>query len=219
MPKLNQRGITHIFLILFLLAGLAVGVYLVQQKTNIFPKAFETPTNSSCYARLGRFSVDKPCAEVQNGFRSASFDCLALAGSVLDPSNQTPAHNIGTPETCKLAEDWLNEANNICQSICQNPTPTPLLKPQAPTSVMQSCYQNGMGALLTWDSPAKEFVIRLQDLTSPNYPVKEINATEFSYNLTIIPNFTYRWNVYAVENGIRSDSSDYKTFTCKGKTE
>ncbi|MBU1031989.1 hypothetical protein KKE03_03670 [Patescibacteria group bacterium] len=39
MPKLNQRGVTHIFLIVFLLAGLAVAVYLVQQKTNIFPRA------------------------------------------------------------------------------------------------------------------------------------------------------------------------------------
>lgn len=46
MPKLNQRGIAHIFLILFLLAGLAVAVYLVQQKTNILPKAYE-PDNAA----------------------------------------------------------------------------------------------------------------------------------------------------------------------------
>lgn len=38
----NQRGFAHIFLILFLLAGLAVAVYLVQQKTNIFPKAYDS---------------------------------------------------------------------------------------------------------------------------------------------------------------------------------
>ncbi len=41
MPRLNQKGFAHIFLIIFLLVGLAIGVYLVQQKTNILPKASE----------------------------------------------------------------------------------------------------------------------------------------------------------------------------------
>lgn len=36
---MNQKGLAQIFLILILLAGLGLGVYLVQQKTNIFPKA------------------------------------------------------------------------------------------------------------------------------------------------------------------------------------
>lgn len=47
---MKQKGFAHIFLILFLLAGLAVAVYLVQQKTNILPKAADsertTPTTS-----------------------------------------------------------------------------------------------------------------------------------------------------------------------------
>ncbi|KKQ77905.1 hypothetical protein A3B42_02920 [Candidatus Daviesbacteria bacterium RIFCSPLOWO2_01_FULL_38_10] len=36
---MSQKGFAHILLLLLLLAGLAVGVYLVQQKTNLFPKA------------------------------------------------------------------------------------------------------------------------------------------------------------------------------------
>lgn len=35
----NQKGFAHILLILLLLVGLAVGIYLVQQKTNLLPKA------------------------------------------------------------------------------------------------------------------------------------------------------------------------------------
>lgn len=35
----NQKGFAHIFLIILLLVGLAVGIYLVQQKTNLLPKA------------------------------------------------------------------------------------------------------------------------------------------------------------------------------------
>ncbi len=38
---MKQKGFAHLFLILFLVAGLAVAVYLVQKKTNILPKAYE----------------------------------------------------------------------------------------------------------------------------------------------------------------------------------
>ncbi|OGE25454.1 hypothetical protein A3H85_03365 [Candidatus Daviesbacteria bacterium RIFCSPLOWO2_02_FULL_40_8] len=36
----SQKGIAHIILLVVLLAGLALGVYLVQQRTNLFSKAF-----------------------------------------------------------------------------------------------------------------------------------------------------------------------------------
>lgn len=39
MPKLSERGVIQVALILLLLVGIGVGVYLVQQKTNIFSKA------------------------------------------------------------------------------------------------------------------------------------------------------------------------------------
>jgi len=41
-PVLSQsNGFAHILLIVLLVAGLAVAIYMVQQKTNIFPKAYE----------------------------------------------------------------------------------------------------------------------------------------------------------------------------------
>lgn len=39
MPKLGQKGIAHVFLILLLLVGLGLGVFLVSQRTNLKPKA------------------------------------------------------------------------------------------------------------------------------------------------------------------------------------
>lgn len=41
MPKLNQKGIAHLALLLILLAGVVVGTSLVQQRTNIIPHAQE----------------------------------------------------------------------------------------------------------------------------------------------------------------------------------
>lgn len=47
MPKLNQQGvIAHLFLLILIGVGLVVGLYLVQHKTNILPKAASTPINT-----------------------------------------------------------------------------------------------------------------------------------------------------------------------------
>lgn len=40
-PKLNQKGVIQIIHLLLLLGGLALGVYLVQNRTNILPKAYD----------------------------------------------------------------------------------------------------------------------------------------------------------------------------------
>lgn len=39
MSRSNEKGLVQIFLVLILLAGIALGVYLVGQRTNLFPKA------------------------------------------------------------------------------------------------------------------------------------------------------------------------------------
>ncbi len=43
-PPAGRQGFAHILLLILLLAGIALGVYLVQQKTNLFPKAFFPPS-------------------------------------------------------------------------------------------------------------------------------------------------------------------------------
>ncbi len=41
----KENGMAHVLLIVLLVAGLAAAIYMVQQKTNIFPKAYETQPN------------------------------------------------------------------------------------------------------------------------------------------------------------------------------
>lgn len=42
--SLNQKGVVQYFLIFVLFLGLGVGLYLVQQRTNLLPKAYNAPT-------------------------------------------------------------------------------------------------------------------------------------------------------------------------------
>lgn len=46
MPKLNERGIAHIFIIIILLLGLGLGIYLVTQKTAFFSRASSNPISA-----------------------------------------------------------------------------------------------------------------------------------------------------------------------------
>lgn len=44
MPKLSEKGVAQIWLFVLLVVGLAVGLYLVQTRTNLLPKAYENQT-------------------------------------------------------------------------------------------------------------------------------------------------------------------------------
>lgn len=45
MPKLDQQGIAHLLLMILMLAGVGLGVYLVGQRTQLFPWAASNPVN------------------------------------------------------------------------------------------------------------------------------------------------------------------------------
>lgn len=47
MPKLNQKGTAALFPLILLLIGLVIGLYLVQQRTNLLPKAYEANPDSA----------------------------------------------------------------------------------------------------------------------------------------------------------------------------
>lgn len=47
MPRSSDQGIIQILSLILILAGIAVGVYLVGQRTNLLPKAVEVPSNQS----------------------------------------------------------------------------------------------------------------------------------------------------------------------------
>lgn len=48
MPRSDQRGIAHFLLLLLVVAGIGLGIYLIGQRTNIFPWAASNPVASVC---------------------------------------------------------------------------------------------------------------------------------------------------------------------------
>lgn len=43
MPKLNQKGIAQLLLVILLISGIGLGVFLINQKTQLFPMAASNP--------------------------------------------------------------------------------------------------------------------------------------------------------------------------------
>lgn len=58
MLKISQQGIASLFLLLFILAGVGLGVYLIQRRTNPLPQA-STPENISISKPSLVFSIDQ----------------------------------------------------------------------------------------------------------------------------------------------------------------
>lgn len=57
MSKFTQKGAAHLFLLILILAGIGLGVYLVGQRTQLFPWAASNPIPTPC-------SVSAPCPSV-----------------------------------------------------------------------------------------------------------------------------------------------------------
>ena len=83
---MNQKCFAHIFLILLLLVGLAVGIYLVQQKTNLLPKAGGGPIIVSGPEVVG---------DSQNGYFSTSPTVEVELYSPYGPSDPNPGGGRG----------------------------------------------------------------------------------------------------------------------------
>ena len=119
-PACRQAGIAHIFLILFLLAGLAVGVYLVQQKTNILPKAAEQVPPQPPHPLLprdckGPYAGD--CAWVRSSFDRA---CLPPRPECKDWFSLGPivvGHECCSPGTLKTKEQCLEELPGLWEWV------------------------------------------------------------------------------------------------------
>lgn len=77
---LNQKGIASILVLVILLIGLGLGVYLVKQKTNLFPKAYDAPIQvaSECtYAPEAIYNVRAKISTAQS-INVASPNCPEL---------------------------------------------------------------------------------------------------------------------------------------------
>lgn len=54
----SEKGFTHLLLLVILIGGITLGVYLISQKTNLFPKA-----SLSCKSDESRKPVEEYCME------------------------------------------------------------------------------------------------------------------------------------------------------------
>lgn len=93
MHKLKQRGFAHILLLLLLLAGLGVGLYLVQNKTHLFSKAApvipqhpETSFELEVQAGTAEPFIEDPVKLTGVGV-GAKFRVDIWARSDIDPAN------------------------------------------------------------------------------------------------------------------------------------
>lgn len=91
----NQKGAVHILAILLLLAGLGVGVYLVQKQTNIFPKAYSPKQSAPVLPRPTRPPVSAPITEKVSICHKTSADKNIYTLISIDQNalNQHLAHN------------------------------------------------------------------------------------------------------------------------------
>lgn len=116
----------QVLVLLLLVAGLGAGLALSQRSQVFTPKAqqptrvYVTPENLSfCDSRISDFTVDEPCDEVEDGFRSVRFSC---EGEVILP-DLNPAEDRMT--TCKSIDDWVSFAKSACSELCSLPSPPP----------------------------------------------------------------------------------------------
>src|SRR5687768_16288027 len=65
---MNQRGFAHALLLIILLVGLAFGVYLVQQKTNLFSRASSNPISGPVTGNNINWTTDEVSLEADNFF-------------------------------------------------------------------------------------------------------------------------------------------------------
>lgn len=72
MPRLNQKGLAPIALIIMLLAGVALGTYLVQNRTNLLPKACELDSEGQCSGGSEEPDDDEGNSDNGNGNREGT---------------------------------------------------------------------------------------------------------------------------------------------------
>lgn len=105
MHKLNEKGFIHAFLFLLLLAGLGVGVYLVQTKTGLFSKA--APVIPDKPETSFKLAVDK--AVPKNIPLGSRFRVDIWTRSDIDPANTFVAKLKFNPDELQVVE--INDGN------------------------------------------------------------------------------------------------------------
>lgn len=120
----NQRGFAHFFVVIILLAGIALAVYLVQQKTNLLPWAtsnpvsgpiptpFPTPTATSDQAALGQFGTVVNAGGIIDGWAYDPDQPSAEQIITFDIDNETDSFMTRTDNTWNYINARYNLTGN-----------------------------------------------------------------------------------------------------------
>lgn len=112
MPKITQKGFSSIVLIFILLAGLAAGIYLVQQRTNFLPQAAKNKSTSEISKKdfkkkIKKMSIEK-YSEAKKKFLKAK-------------DEQKEAEQIeGGSEMVVSAKQYENDVNDLKKNSKNN---------------------------------------------------------------------------------------------------
>jgi hypothetical protein len=106
MSALDQKGIAHLFLIVLLLAGIGLGIYLVQNRTNIFPRAASGPINPRTAFSFSTNTFSVPAGE--------TIDVRVTMSSDFDAANTFKAKVYYIPDDFELIaiKPGLNDATS-----------------------------------------------------------------------------------------------------------
>ncbi len=92
LPTSNQKGIAHLFLILLILAGIGVGLYLVQNPTIFNPKADNQIPNNTIYTMnvlvLNYFPLDSSGQNLDSSITGVSKSLIETRSYVENLTNQ-----------------------------------------------------------------------------------------------------------------------------------
>lgn len=158
MTRINQAGIAQILVLVLLLGGVVAGTYLVQQRTNLLPKAFQ-PWGSACQAGVKQFSLGESCQgdeddEKEPRYKGASFTCLD--GHSGELTRQTGKGK----GDCKGEQFWRRLAERECRrhQVCEG---TPSAKPKPTEATSGACTPDAKqcpdGSLVGRVGPKCEF--------------------------------------------------------------
>lgn len=172
-----QKGIAHILLLILLVAGIILGIYLVQNRTNIFPRAVSEPivpetsfsleSNTKSVKVGGTFTADVfvrsdfDAANTFSALISYPADKLEVVG--IEPLIFT-TQGMSEPANPILADG--NSLNSVMGKIippAQAQTPMPAL---SGTSI---CIENAPRVALSWNSDLNPDVLNWDIFREPPF--------------------------------------------------
>ncbi len=156
--KINQQGIAHLVLLLFLLAAVGMGTYLVQQRTNILPFAQED--NNQC-PDLSQYCEDGQTRQCTGGYPDEEGTCQRSCGII----EGNPLSCGGSEVTTESDTETNNE--NACsdQRYYCDPNVDQNTDPSGRTS--KRIYKTG--GYFTDDPSDPLYGERVKDSSAPDY--------------------------------------------------